>query len=213
MDYSNIPSNNPQSSDYKQENAQPQVQNRPRQTAKFKLAEPKKKSKFAQIFLNAGDINKAKEYVKNETVPSLKYFLFTNFVRMIESYFFKDVRYGKTQGGGRPIDYAKISSCDYSGSGKKQQQPVSTAMHFDFSDIIFETRADAADCLYQMNEIIEQYNYVSVGDLLDLVSRTPNQTDWTYVWSDLSTASTREVMGGCILLLPEPRPLNLAQRG
>ena len=42
------------------------MQNRPRQTAKFKLAEPKKKSKFAQIFLNAGDINKAKEYVKND---------------------------------------------------------------------------------------------------------------------------------------------------
>lgn len=208
IDYTNLPSNNPSSADYKQEKLSTPGNNnaeKPRQKAQFNLAPQKPKSKFQQIFLSAGDVNKAKEYLKNEAWPGLKYFLFSNITRAIETFLFKEVRYNKPQAG-----YARVIPYDYTKPATQQQKasPVSSALRFDFSDIVFANRTDAVDCLHKMDDIISEYGSVSVGDLLDLVGRTPNKTDWTYVWSDLSTASTREIMGGCILLLPEPRPLN-----
>lgn len=80
---------------------------------------------------------------------------------------------------------------------------------YDYYEITLETRAEANEVLERMDEIIEEYGMVSVGDLYDLVGVTSNSyTDHNYGWTDIRSAEP--VMapgGGWRLRLPKVGPL------
>ena len=79
----------------------------------------------------------------------------------------------------------------------------------DLDDLIFESRADAEDCLDRMLDRLERYMCVSVADLYDILGETVfgdwTKTDWG--WEDLSGARIRKVRGGWLLDLPRVRPI------
>ena len=53
-----------------------------------------------------------------------------------------------------------------------------------------------------MDELIDQYGMVSVGDLYDLVGVTGQYTDNNYGWTDLRTASVVRTRDGYMIKLP-----------
>ena len=53
-----------------------------------------------------------------------------------------------------------------------------------------------------MDELIDQYGVVSVGDLYDLVGVTGAYTDNNYGWTDLRTASVVRTRDGYMIKLP-----------
>lgn len=79
----------------------------------------------------------------------------------------------------------------------------------DLDDLIFESRRDAEDCLERLLDKIEDYGYVSVGYLYDILGETVygdfTKEDWG--WEDLSAARVRKVRGGYLLDLPRVRPI------
>jgi len=80
---------------------------------------------------------------------------------------------------------------------------------FDYDDIVFDTRGDAALALDQMESAINQYSLVSVADLYDLAGITcRSYTANKYGWTDLRGAKVVRVRDGYILELPRTVQIN-----
>ena len=74
-------------------------------------------------------------------------------------------------------------------------------------DIFFATRADAETVLMRMDEIIAQYQFVSVADYKELAGLTGSYTDNYYGWASLHTADVVRNRDGYYIKLPRPIPM------
>lgn len=80
---------------------------------------------------------------------------------------------------------------------------------FNFEEIIFSNRGDAEAVLSAMDDIIDQYDSVSVLDLYDLADvSTTNYAAQRYGWTDIHTAKVARVEDGYVIRLPRAIPLN-----
>lgn len=75
-------------------------------------------------------------------------------------------------------------------------------------DVIMSSMGEATEVLEQMEELIEIYGVVSVGDFLDIVDLTGDYTDNNYGWTNLSRAEPVRIREGWVLKLPKARPIN-----
>lgn len=199
MDYSKLPSNNFQSMNSEEKT------DRIRQTQQYTLLEPKNKSKFLQIFWDSSNKAKAIDFMKSVLIPNIKYNIFNNVFRVCEMLIFGDIQTPNANNyNGR---YVKPTPVNYAKCSNNQSSSVNNVgFRYDFSDIIFANAKDASDCLHSMDDIICEYGTCSVGDLLDLVGRIPNKTDWNYVWTNLNDAQIKSTINGYILNFPQPKP-------
>ena len=79
----------------------------------------------------------------------------------------------------------------------------------DIPEIIVESRADAQDVLEEMNNLIDEYDDVSVGDLNQIVGITGTPQDEKWGWFDISSARIKKVGPREYLVdLPRPKPLD-----
>lgn len=81
----------------------------------------------------------------------------------------------------------------------------------DKSDIIepiFATRRDAEEILNCMGDLIDEYGFVTVDDLYDLVGVSGNYTDNKYGWTNISNAEIVQVRDGYMIELPKIRKLD-----
>ena len=74
-------------------------------------------------------------------------------------------------------------------------------------DIIFTTRADAETVLMRMDEIIAQYQFVSIADYKELAGLTGSYTDNYYGWTSSHTADVARCRDGYYIKLPRPIPI------
>lgn len=167
----------------------------------------KKKSearKLADIFISE-DIANVKSYVFMDVlVPAIKKAIadiVTNGIDMI--------LYGES---GRTKRSGTASKISYSSYYKRDDHPreerVKGRNGFDYDEIIFDNRGDAEAVLSSMEDIIDQYDIVSVGDLYDLAEvSTSNYAVNNYGWTDLRSASVVRVRDGYILKLPRALPI------
>lgn len=76
---------------------------------------------------------------------------------------------------------------------------------YSYEDIILETRGQALNVIACMEEIIDQYECVSIADLYEMVDLTGNYTDNNYGWLDIQGAQVIQLRrGGYALKLPRP---------
>lgn len=77
-------------------------------------------------------------------------------------------------------------------------------------ELIFETRDEAVAVLEQLNDILEEYKFVTVAALFASIGKSsPNHTDNKWGWEDLESASVRLVRNGYLLILPKPVALDI----
>ena len=88
-------------------------------------------------------------------------------------------------------------------SGNRNRRTV-----YEYDDIILDNRGEAEDVLARMDELIDTYGSVSVGDFYELVGISGNFTDYKYGWSDIHNASVMRVSDGYMIKLPRAVPLN-----
>ena len=115
---------------------------------------------------------------------------------------------GASTGGKRPFN--NVSYTNYS-TPKTSPKPIydsGSRRGYDYEDITLATRGDAEEVLARMDELIETYGLVSVGDLYDLVGKTCNYTDYKYGWTNIRDASVVRERDGYGLRLPKAGPLN-----
>lgn len=79
---------------------------------------------------------------------------------------------------------------------------------YDFELIECETKSEALDILDQMDNILEEYESVSIADMYDLagVSRTPE--DNNFGWTNLSQAKIEKTRDG-LYIIQMPRAKNI----
>ena len=162
--------------------------------------------KFANTFLQR-DIDDVWGYLKTDVIiPHAKKAisdLITNAIDML--------LYGEVRGKSRNTNASKVSYRSYYDRGRDNERRDyhRAASGYAFDDILFDDRADAEEVLSSMIDIIERYDFVTVLDLHEMAN-VPSQrhTDNKYGWADLSTATTMRTMGGYILKLPRPMPID-----
>lgn len=170
-------------------------------------AKTKKKNgirKFADVFIS-DDVSNVKSYILEEVlIPNVKKAIsdiVTNGIDM--------VLYGES--GRTKKNTSKISYRNFydKRDDRREYGSVGTRGFFDYDDIIFDSRGDAELALNTMEEAIEQYGVVSVGDLYDLAGIvTTNYTVNRYGWTDIRSAQVIHVKDGYLLKLPRALPLN-----
>lgn len=74
-------------------------------------------------------------------------------------------------------------------------------------DVIFATRADAECVLMRMDEIIAQYQFVSIADYKELAGLTGSYTDNYYGWTSLHTADVTRCRDGYYIKMGRPIPI------
>lgn len=104
----------------------------------------------------------------------------------------------KKRSSGNYVSYNGYSDRDR----RDRRDSARTKSRFDFDDIIFETRAEAMMVVNQMEEVIERYGFVTVGDFYDMADLTAPYTAEKYGWTSIRTADVVRIRDGYIIKLP-----------
>lgn len=168
-------------------------------------AKTKKKSDFrklADIFIPE-DISSVKSYILMDVIiPAIKDGI-------------EDIVHALLRGeSGRSSRRSTVSKVSYdtkfkSAGDRRDYNTIHVRNGFDYDDIIFDNRGDAEAVLSAMDDIIDTFGVVSVGDLYDLAEvSTNNYTVNKYGWSDIRGANVIRVRDGYMIKLPKALPLN-----
>ena len=89
------------------------------------------------------------------------------------------------------------------------QRPVvnQPRVRYSFEDVVLDSRSDAEEILYRMDEILATYGMVRVADLYEFAGISSNFTDNDYGWYDIRTAEIVRVRDGYIIKMPRAVPL------
>lgn len=80
---------------------------------------------------------------------------------------------------------------------------------YDYDNIEFTDRGEAEMVLKQMDDILEQYDTVSVADFYEMAGVSSTETDQRYGWDTIANAKVvRLANGGYMVRLPRAIPLD-----
>jgi len=104
----------------------------------------------------------------------------------------------------RPVErrYSPLSN-----STPSRTIPVSRVRH-ERENFILSSRQEAELVLERMNDIIDQYEVVSVADLNELVGLPTSHIDNKWGWSYLADVDIRQVREGYLIDFPLPEPIS-----
>lgn len=196
----------PNSHKYKQE--QKEVAEKRVQKPLVGGAKTKKKSeisKIGDVFISE-DIKNVKSYVLMDVlVPAIKKAIsdiVTNGIDMI--------LYGET---GRSNKRASTDRFSYSScyAGSRNDRPSESRNRFEYDDIVFASRPDAARVQEELANVIERYGFVTVLDYYDMAEITAPHTANKYGWMSRQSiihADIIRVRDGYVIKLPKAMPID-----
>lgn len=101
------------------------------------------------------------------------------------------------------IAYNGFYSKSYSDSGR-----VNVSSPVDYDNIVFSNRGDAEAVLTAMDDIIDRYGVVSIGDLYELSDvAAPSYTVNKYGWTNIRSAEVIRCRDGYLLKMPKATEL------
>lgn len=163
--------------------------------------------KFAEAFV-AEDFGSVIKYLLSELlIPELK----TMFVDALYEGFgmFLGVNKRKPTTSGGSTNYAKPTTYyNYGNVNNRRNDTADSHTGNDYRNIIFESKADAASVLSDMQELAEEYDQVSVADLYELAgvsgsSFTDNKWGWLPDMLTKDQVGIKRVREGFIIILPK----------
>lgn len=167
-------------------------------------ARVKKKSglaKMADVFMPE-DISSIKSYFWTDiVVPAVIDTLYEIGTKGLGAVFGRSDR-------GRKSSSSYTSYRKYYDDARDHRDRDRTGTRYNLDDIVLNSRADAEAVLRQMDDIIDVYGTVSVGDLFDLVDISHNYTDNKYGWKSIRNAEVIRVRDGYALRLPKAMPID-----
>lgn len=163
--------------------------------------------KFASSII-AEDVNSVGNYLLTDVlIPSFKKALsdiVTNGIDML--------LYGKSGvSNAARTTASKISYNSYSSYYAKPEpaKSIPSGSVLDYDNIIFNNRGDAEAVLTAMDDMLDRYGVVSVGDLYDMADiSTSNYTVHKYGWTNIRSAQVIRVRDGYMIKLPKATPIN-----
>ena len=171
-------------------------------TAKTKKNEIRK---LKDVFISE-DVKSVKSYILMDVlVPAIKDAIediVTNGIRMV----LRGETSARKSSSASKVSYNRIY--DSKINNDRFARDSSPSLRYSYDDIILESRGEAEDVITRMEEIIEEYGFVRVADLYDLVGITGDYTDNKYGWTSIRSAEPVRVRNGYMLRLPRAVPLN-----
>ena len=169
-------------------------------------ARTKKKSKFLDSFI-AEDVKDVKDYLIGDVlVPTIKSTIAEMVSNGVDMYLFGEVRHGrkKSQRGNR-TPYR-----DYYDRRDDRRRESRRGAAYDFESVIVESRGEAELVLDRMDEIIDNYDSVSITDLYDLVGYDGGKyTDSKYGWTSLRGVDIERLRDGSYeIVMPAPKQID-----
>ena len=169
-------------------------------------ARTKKKSKFLDSFI-AEDVKDVKDYLIGDVlVPTIKSTIAEMVSNGVDMYLFGEVRHGrkKSQRGNR-TPYR-----DYYDRRDDRRRESRRGAAYDFESVIVESRGEAELVLDRMDEIIDNYDSVSITDLYDLVGYDGGKyTDSKYGWTSLRGVDVERLRDGSYeIVMPAPKQID-----
>ena len=162
--------------------------------------------KLADVFISE-DVANVKNYILMDViVPAVKKAIYDLVVGTLDMSLYG----GRGGGNGRRPTADKISY-DYNGVSRRDSRSLNstkTNSGYSYDDIILDTRGEAEAVLMRLDEIMEEYPFVRVADLYDLVGITGNYTDNNYGWTNIRNAEVVRVRDGYKIKMPRVIPLN-----
>lgn len=161
----------------------------------------KKKSKFKKLtdVLIAEDIDDVKSYIIFDIIiPAIKRTVLDSVDTILNGRSSKR----KTNTSNR-ISYRRYYEEDNRNENKSYKYS------FDYDNVAFETRGDAEAVLSTMDDIIEMYGSVSVGDFYDMSGiSTNNYSVNKYGWTDIRNSKVFRSGNKYYIDFPKPKPLD-----
>ena len=77
-----------------------------------------------------------------------------------------------------------------------------------YSDFVFDSYSDANKVLDSMEDCIDRYGVVTIGDFYDLVGETTVHTDYKFGWRSLRSVEIERCRDGYKLDLPRPMAID-----
>lgn len=159
-----------------------------------------KLGKFASSMI-AQDLSSVGEQLYSDVlIPSFKKIIQDIFVNGIDM-----LLYGKS-GGPRSMNTAsKVSYGSFyqRSYGSEPVRAGSSNSAFDYDNIVFDSRGDAEAVLTSMEDLLDQFEVVSVADLYELADiAAPNYTANKYGWTSLKGAQVLRCRDGYLIKLP-----------
>lgn len=169
-------------------------------------AKTKKKgslSKAGDAFISE-DIRNVGSYVLMEVIiPSVKNTIVNVVKDGIEMIFFGEAKRSDRKSSSSYVSYSR-----YSEPRESRREYDRSGARFDYDDIIFETYGEADRVLDKMGEDIQEYGFVTIGDLYEYAGlEAPPYTSVKYGWDSIRYAEIKRVRGGGYgIELPKARP-------
>lgn len=180
---------------------------------------PKTRSKrFFDTFLTNNDGTSIVSYVIQDIlIPAAKDMIVDAFTQGVERAFFGETRSTTRRAASRPgntpgyVSYNRYASTTPINRRDPATRPPlsrrARSMH-NFDEILLATRAEAEEVLKRMNDLLERYGTISVGELYEMVGEDREHTDEKYGWVDLREAGVAYTRSGYLLELPRPEPFD-----
>lgn len=177
---------------------------------------PKSLGKRLKDALIGGDSRSALQYVFAEVViPQAKDMIAEAVTTAFEKFIFGESRSGHRRSSNRSHSSGYTNYTNrYTGrgtrtiGGSRREENIVLRKSHDLDDLIFETRADAQAVLEEMYDRLEQYDTVSVAELMTMIDNPSTHTDQKWGWESLDGSEIRTIAReGYLLILPKPIPL------
>lgn len=165
-------------------------------------------SKFKEAFMGEDAKSIAETVIYDNAIPAIKDFVISAMNVALNMAFYGDARKGTSgsSSGSNYTSYNRFYRAIGGAVADTARRSLSRAdrTRFDFDDIVIATRSEAESVLDNMSGLLDQYQFVTVGDFYDIVGVTSSYTDNKWGWKDIRGAGIRRVPNGYVLDLPRP---------
>ena len=158
--------------------------------------------KFTDVFISE-DIANVKSYILMDVlVPAIKKAVSDIVTNGIDMILYGESSRDRNRSSGSKISY--VNYYDRKSNERRYDEPRGSTSRdtLGYDDIKFDTRRDAEAVLDQMEALIENFSYVTVADLFDMVDVTAPFTGNRYGWTNISTAEVVSTRDGYRIKLP-----------
>jgi len=163
-------------------------------------------AKLGKAIINDDFDQIGKSLVEDILIPSLKNTFAALGKNFIDMLFFGETKgnyYGQNASGYH--NSYKSNSSNSSSSSRPVMQD--RGEYFMFESPAIASRGDAERIIYKLGKILDEWSYVEVSNLYELVNEVAPYTYQNYGWYNLNEAKAVLGSGGYYIRLPKPIPL------
>lgn len=178
---------------------------------KGRVLRKKSKNSIGKSFFGEDSRNVVSYILEDVLIPAAKNTIQDMITSGIEMLLFGETR-GRTRHEGRDrksvVSYGSYFKGRDENPFRDRVRGSARRGKYEFDEIIFESGSEAAEVLNSLEDLLDEYEEVSVADFYELAGAPTDFTSNKWGWKNLSRAKCIRVRNGYIVDLPTPIELD-----